>query len=58
MPKTLTPDQKAQVRKDLIEFHDLKQSPMMNSGKLLEINQRILETLAIQAGVFEPEIEG
>ncbi len=58
MAKTLTPDQKAQVRKDLQDFHEKKSSPMLNSGELLAITQRVLETLAIEAGVFEPDTEG
>ena len=58
MAKTLTAEQKAQVRKDLIDFHALKTSPMSNSQKLLEITQRVLETLAIQAGVYQADQEG
>lgn len=58
MAKTLTADQKAQIRKDLIEFHELKTSPMMNSTKLLELTQRVLESLAIAAGVYQADQEG
>lgn len=58
MVKTLTPDQKAQVRKDLQDFHEKKASPMMNSGELLAITQRLFETLAIQAGAYDADLEG
>ena len=49
----LTTEQKEQTRKDLAAFQDLKKSPMSNSGELLAITQRVLETLAIHAGVFD-----
>lgn len=58
MAKTLTPEQKAQIRKDLIDFHALKTSPISNSDKLLAITQRVLESLAIAAGVYQADQEG